>query len=602
MNDLYTLEGRELLHQLSSSAESAPIVPWNVYPRPQLQRDSFFCLNGNWDFAVTQSSEIPKDFERRILVPFAPETLLSGVHKRFSEDDFIWYRRSFSLPVDFVKSAAHRVLLHFGAADQKAVVWVNGHLAGEHLGGYEPFSFDITDFLQADNTIVVQITDHLSRFVLPYGKQCQKRGGMWYTPTTGIWQTVWLESVPADYIRHLKIDTGNDYVSIIAEGAESGTLTVQTPTGTLSAELTHGHARLMLPSARMWSPEDPYLYEFTIDTPSDHISSYFALRALEIKTVDGLPRLCLNGRPYFFHGLLDQGYWSDGLLTPASPEAFVRDIEAMKSLGFNMLRKHIKIEPELFYYECDRLGMVVFQDFVNNGDYSFLRDTALPTIGLLRRSDRRLHRDAATRSAFVSHMEQTVRQLYNHPCVCYWTIFNEGWGQFCSSDMYARLRALDGSRFIDSTSGWFAGGDTDVDSRHVYFRRVKLPRRRRAALRRADSSRRTDTFRSSSTFFRPLVLSEFGGYTWKPEGHVYNTDKTYGYGGYSTREELVSALRSLYTEQVLPLISQGLCAAVYTQVSDVEDETNGLLSFDREIMKILPSEFADVSESLVKSI
>jgi len=377
---------------------------------------------------------------------------------------------------------------------------------------------------------------------------------------------------------------------------------VQTPTGALSATLTHGHARLMLPSPRMWSPEDPYLYEFTIDTPSDHISSYFALRALEIKTVDGLPRLCLNGRPYFFHGLLDQGYWSDGLLTPASPKAFVRDIEAMKSLGFNMLRKHIKIEPELFYYECDRLGMVVFQDFVNNGDYSFIRDTALPTIGLLRRSDRRLHRDAATRSAFVSHMEQTVRQLYNHPCVCYWTIFNEGWGQFCSSDMYARLRTLDGSRFIDSASGWFASGDTDVDSRHVYFRRVKLPRRRRAALRRADSSRRTDTFRSSSTFFRPLVLSEFGGYTWKPEGHVYNTDKTYGYGGYSTREEFVSALRSLYTEQVLPLISQGLCAVVYTQVSDVEDETNGLLSFDREVLKVLPAEFADVSESLIKSI
>ena len=598
MNDLYTLEGRELLHQLSDPAESAPIVPWNVYPRPQLRRDSFFCLNGYWDFAATRTPELPADFDRRILVPFAPETLLSGVHERFSEDDFIWYRRSFVLPANFMKSATDRVLLHFGAADQTAVVWVNGHKVGEHVGGYEPFSFDITDFLHtkttdsssADlqspvlHTIDVQITDNLSQFVLPYGKQCQKRGGMWYTPTTGIWQTVWLECVPASYIRRLKIDTGSDYVSITAEGADTGTLTVQTPSGALSAELIHGHARLMLPSARMWSPEDPYLYEFTIDTPSDHISSYFALRALEVKTVDGLPRLCLNGRPYFFHGLLDQGYWSDGLLTPASPEAFARDIEAMKSLGFNMLRKHIKIESELFYYECDRLGMVVFQDFVNNGDYSFFRDTALPTIGLLRRSDRRLHRDAATREAFEKHMEQTVRQLYNHPCICYWTIFNEGWGQFCSSDMYARLRALDGSRFIDSASGWFAGGDTDVDSRHVYFRKVKLPRRRRVAVS------------------RPLVLSEFGGYTWKPEGHVYNTDKTYGYGGYATREEFVAALRSLYMEQVLPLIPQGLCAAVYTQVSDVEDETNGLYSFDREVLKVQPAEFADVSEALIKTI
>ena len=598
MNDLYTLEGRELLHQLSDAAESAPIVPWNVYPRPQLRRDSFFCLNGYWNFAATRTPELPADFDRRILVPFAPETLLSGVRERFSEDDFIWYRRSFVLPANFIKSATDRVLLHFGAADQTAVVWVNGHKVGEHVGGYEPFSFDITDFLHtkttdsasADlqspvlHTIDVQITDNLSQFVLPYGKQCQKRGGMWYTPTTGIWQTVWLECVPASYIRRLKINTGSDYVSITAEGADTGTLIVQTPSGALSAELIHGHARLMLPSARMWSPEDPYLYEFTIDTPSDHISSYFALRALEVKTVDGLPRLCLNGRPYFFHGLLDQGYWSDGLLTPASPEAFARDIEAMKSLGFNMLRKHIKIEPELFYYECDRLGMVVFQDFVNNGDYSFIRDTALPTIGLQRRSDRRLHRDAATREAFEKYMEQTVRQLYNHPCICYWAIFNEGWGQFCSSDMYARLRALDGSRFIDSASGWFAGGDTDVDSRHVYFRKVKLPRRRRAAVS------------------RPLVLSEFGGYTWKPEGHVYNTDKTYGYGGYATREEFVAALRSLYMEQVLPLIPQGLCAAVYTQVSDVEDETNGLYSFDREVLKVQPAEFADVSEALIKSI
>ena len=595
MNDLYTLEGRELLHQLSDTTESTPMIPWNVYPRPQLRRDSFFCLNGYWDFAVTQTPELPIDFDRRILVPFAPETLLSGVHERFSEDDFIWYRRSFVLPADFMKTAADRVLLHIGAADQKTVIWVNGQKAGEHVGGYDPFYFDITNFLQDENVIDIQITDHLSQFVLPYGKQCQKRGGMWYTPTTGIWQTVWLECVPTSYIRHLKIDTGTDYVSIIAEGADSGTLTVQTPSGPLSAELVHGHARLRLPAARLWSPEDPYLYEFTIDTPSDHISSYFALRALEVKTVDDLPRLCLNGRPYFFHGLLDQGYWSDGLLTPPSPEAFVRDIEAMKSLGFNMLRKHSKIEPELFYYECDRLGMVVFQDFVNNGDYSFFRDTVLPTVGLLRRSDRRLHRDAATREAFTKHMEQTVRQLYNHPCICYWTIFNEGWGQFCSSDMYARLRALDGSRFIDSASGWFAGGDTDVDSRHVYFRKVKLPRRRRAALRRTDKSR-------SAASLRPLVLSEFGGYTWKPEGHVYNTDKTYGYGGYSTREEFVTALRSLYIDQILPLIPQGLCAAVYTQVSDVEDETNGLYSFDREVLKVLPAEFSDVSEALIKSI
>lgn len=536
--------------------------------------------------AAIEAAGMPKRFDRLIQVPFAPETLLSGIQERFPESYVLWYRRSFDLPPGFAAEGG-RVLLHFGAVDQRAVVWVNGQRVGSHVGGYDAFFFDITGALlssSAAHTVTVRVTDHLSDGVLPYGKQRQKRGGMWYTPISGIWQTVWLEWVPAEYVRHLKIDTGLDWVSILADGVDTGTLTVQTPDGPLTASLLHGHARLTIPGARLWSPEDPYLYEFTIDTPFDHVSSYFALRALEIKTVDGLPRLCLNGAPYFFHGLLDQGYWCDGLLTPAGPEAFERDIEAMKALGFNTLRKHIKVEPELFYYACDRLGMVVFQDFVNNGRYSFVRDTALPTIGLRRLSDAGLHRDAASREAFALHMEQTVRQLYNHPCICYWTIFNEGWGQFCSSELYARLRALDGSRFIDSASGWFAGGDTDVDSRHVYFRRAKLPRRRGA-----DAA-------------RPLVLSEFGGYTWKPEGHVWNTEKTYGYGSYASREAFVAALRSLYLEQVLPLIPQGLCAAVYTQVSDVEDEVNGLLSFDRQVHKLLPEEFSDISKALIEAI
>ena len=247
----------------------------------------------------------------------------------------------------------------------------------------------------------------------------------------------------------------------------------------------------------------------------------------------------------------------------------------MKKLGFNTLRKHIKVEPEEFYYQCDKLGMVVFQDMVNNGDYSFFRDTALPTVGVQKLSDKKLHKDPVTRQRFLEGMASTVNQLKNHPCICYWTIFNEGWGQFDSDNVYDLFRKLDDTRFIDSTSGWFLGDGSDVDSRHIYFRKVKL---------KAGN--------------KPLVLSEFGGYSWKPEGHVFNTEQTYGYGKCRTREEFVAAVRRLYEQEILPLIPQGLCATVYTQVSDVEDETNGLLSYDRKVQKILPEEFADLSAKL----
>ncbi len=551
---LYTVAGERLAGQ-----------PWAVYPRPQMRRDSFFCLNGEWDFSVGEET-----YDRQILVPFCPESLLSGVGEMFPEGDVRYYRRTFTLPPDF---GTGRVLLHFGAVDQVARVCLNGHKVGEHSGGYEAFHFDITPFLQEENTLTVEVEDHLSDRVFPYGKQSTNPGGMWYTPVSGIWQTVWLECVPEEYIRGLSIVVTLDSVTVKVDGATEGTLTV----GGLTAPLTDGVATLKISNPQHWTPETPYLYNFTITTPTDRVESYFALRTLTVETVDGLPRLCLNGKPYFFHGLLDQGYWSDGLFTPATPAGYTDDILKMKALGFNMLRKHIKVEPAHFYYECDRLGMAVFQDMVNNGNYRFLRDTVLPTVGFLRRDDRRLHRDLVTRETFVAGMESTVKQLQNHPSIVCWTIFNEGWGQFCGSEMYRRLRALDASRFIDTTSGWFHGADTDVDSRHIYFRRLKM----KAAK-------------------KPLVLSEFGGYSFKPAGHVYSTDKTYGYGKLQSREEFVAALRRLYTDEVIPLVAKGLCAAVYTQVSDVEEETNGLLSYDRRADKVLPTEFSDVSTVLLR--
>lgn len=560
--DLYTPQGAALSGQ-----------PWNCYPRPQLRRGSFLNLNGTWDFTVSPAPTLPEHYDRNILVPYPPESLLSGVHQIFPEGHYLYYRTTFSLPDGFLQD---RVLLHFGAVDQIATVYLNGTQVGEHTGGYEAFSFDITPFLQPENTLVVRVVDHLSRQVLPYGKQCHKRGGMWYTPASGIWQTVWLESVPTEYIRSIKIQPTMNQAYIQVTGVSQGILTVTTPQGAVKFPVSDGQTTVTLENPRLWSPEDPYLYEFTIQAGQDTVTSYFALRTLTVRTVNGYPRLCLNGKPYFFHGILDQGYWSDGLFTPAHPSCYEQDILAMKSLGFNMLRKHIKIEAEQFYYDCDRLGMVVFQDMINNGDYNFLRDTALPTIGWKHRNDRWMHRDKQTREQFLLAMEQTVRQLENHPCICYWTIFNEGWGQFNSAQAYHRLKELDSSRFIDTTSGWFFSSESDVVSEHIYFK----------------------PFRAYPTQ-QPLVLSEFGGYSLTPDGHAFNPSKEYGYRHFEQQSDYEQALAALYEEEIIPAMKQGLCAAVYTQVSDVEDETNGLLSYDRVVQKVSPQVMLPIAQKLI---
>ena len=560
-----------LLTEAGAALRADPTaIPWNTYPRPQLRRDSFLCLNGEWEVAVNGGAPRP------ILVPFPPESLLSGLCIPPSDSIGMVYRKTFTLPAGFAKG---RVLLHFGAVDQSARICLNGQPVGHHDGGYEAFSLDITTYLQAENRLTVEVRDDLRPHVLPYGKQRKKRGGMWYTPVSGIWQTVWLESVPETYIRALRIETGADSATIYAEGVTDGTVTVHTPDGELTVPLTDGKATVTLPAPRLWSPEDPYLYEFTIEAGEDKVESYFALRTLEIKRVDGVPRLCLNGTPVFLHALLDQGYFSDGIYTPAAPDCYERDILAAKSLGFNTLRKHIKVEPEQFYYDCDRLGMLVMQDMVNNGPYSFIRDTALPTVGIKRLNDKRLHRDQATRRAFYDGMEATVAQLRNHPCIIYWTVFNEGWGQFDGDAAYERLRALDDTRFIDTASGWFKVKNTDVDSEHIYFKPVKLKYGE-----------------------RPMVLSEFGGYSYKPEGHVFNPIQTYGYRFFKEQPAFEAALIRLYEEEIIPAVKEGLCGAVYTQLSDVEDETNGLLSYDRKVCKVDPHTMRRISETLCAAI
>lgn len=535
---------------------------WNVYPRPQLRREDWLNLNGEWRFSTCRG--VVGDEWETINVPFCPESKLSGIGRRIAKGDIMIYERGFALPDDW---KGRRILLHFGAVDQIADVSVNGTECAHHEGGYLSFACDVTECVKfgSINTLRVAVRDDLDHRY-PWGKQKADNGGMWYTPVSGIWQSVWMEAVPDEHIGHLKIDTGFDWVEIRAYGVQSGRISLLGDSYQMIPDEESGdkcvsiHIDIHYP--HLWTPENPYLYEFEIEAESDRVQSYFALRTLTIEERDGYQRLCLNGEPYFFNGLLDQGYWQDGIYTPPDPQGYERDILAMKRLGFNMLRKHIKIEPEQFYYDCDRLGMVVFQDMVNNSDYSFLKDTALPTIGLKNAGDTRRHTDPESRRIFLESMDGTVRQLYNHPSICYWTIFNEGWGQFAADDAYDRLKAMDPTRFIDSTSGWFHQNRSDVDSYHVYFKPVKLE---------AGS--------------RPLVLSEFGGYACKLQGHAYNIEKTYGYRKCADEAKLLEGLARLYNEEIIPMAEKGLSASVYTQLSDVEDETNGILTYDREVQK-----------------
>ena len=557
--ELFTKEGKTLQG-----------IPWEVYPRPQMTRREWQCLNGWWDLSVLRNGK--SVFEGKIQVPFCAESLLSGAGQHPEKDDVLLYRRILSVPVSW---QGKHILLHFGAVSRETKVLLNGREVCRHENGYLSFTADITGFLTGnENTLEVQVSNDLSA-KYPWGKQSRKRGGMWYTPCSGIWQTVWMEPVPDRYVRALHIHTAGDTVDIRAEGIQSGKVLFNGK----EYPLTGGSARLTVDHPEFWSPENPHLYSFSVFSGNDCVEGYFALRTLTTETVNGIPRLCLNGKPYFFNALLDQGYWSDGLYTPATPDGFEADILAMKSLGFNTLRKHIKIEPEVFYYACDRLGMIVFQDMVNNGGYHYILETVLPTLHFQKRNDRHMTRDPETRKNFLAAMEETARLLNNHPCICLWTIFNEGWGQFCADEAYSRLKAIDPERFVDSTSGWFHQKKSDVDSLHIYFEDLHLGKKP-----------------------LPQLLSEYGGYVYKIPEHSFNIEKTYGYRKYETREDFVAALRETYQNALLPLAAKGLCGAVYTQVSDVEDETNGLLTYDRAELKIRPEELRDLAQALQDSM
>ena len=558
------------LCSLTTPFESDTSTDWTEYPRPQMKRSSYQSLCGTWNLNVEcGGQETPLG---SIRVPFPPESRLSGIERQLGKNEQYIYRTSFE--ADALR-AQGRVLLHFGAVDQIARVFVNDTLAGEHTGGYLPFSLDITELLlDGSNDLRVEVSDPLDK-ELPYGKQRRDRGGMWYTPISGIWQPVWLEGVPTEYIRTLKLTPTLNSITIETEGgAAEKTIVLQTEQGPREYTYQGDTITIEIEDPVLWTPEQPYLYSFTLTAGEDQIESYFALRTVSIESVNGQAYICLNGKPLFFHGLLDQGYYSDGIYLPATPEGYRYDILTMKKLGFNMLRKHIKVEPDLFYYYCDKYGMVVFQDAVNSGKYSFLVDTGLPTIGLKKGITHRA--SPRRREQFEGTLREMTALLHNHPCVCYYTIFNEGWGQYDADRIYREMKALDPTRVWDATSGWFIETESDVTSDHIYFRKVEI---------KPDPT-------------RPAVLSEFGGYSYKVPEHSFNLDKTYGYKKFDDAGEFSKALEALYRDEIIPAIEKGLCAAVLTQVSDVEDETNGLVTYDRRMVKVDEFVMTDLAHEL----
>lgn len=540
---------------------------WQSHPRPQLRRKAYKILNGTWMLD-----------EQKIEVPFAPQSPLSGYKGKIKE--VMLYTFEFEVPKDFT---ADKMLLHFGAVDEVADVFINGRCIGRHKGGYLPFSFDVSEDIKRDgvNRIMVEFEDHLTG-KYPFGKQRKKRGGMWYTPISGIWQTVWIEDVPYAYVQELKITPTLNSVSVEVKAKTRGFKAIVSGKGIEPKEYTFekNTGVLTIDDPINWTVENPYLYDLKIITDTDEVDSYFALRTVEVKKVDGIQRICLNDKPIFMHGVLDQGYFKDGIYLPEEEKEYERDILRMKELGFNMLRKHIKVEPEIFYYDCDRLGMLVVQDMVNNGGYSYIFDTVLPTIGFKKRNDRKkLKKNIERKQIFEKHMVDTLNDLYNHPCIIGYTIFNEGWGQFESDRMYDVAKGVDPTRFYDSTSGWFAQTKSDVDSEHIYFR--------------------TEELRAKE---RPMFLSECGGFSYQVKDHVFNPEKSYGYGTCESAEELTDRIVDMYQVMVLPGIKGGICGCVYTQLSDVEDEINGMYTYDREVCKVNKEKMLELSKAIMEEI
>ena len=573
------LKGGELISILTKWGETLDKI--NIlqeYPRPQFVRNSYLNLNGEWEYSLKKGDETP-EYNGKIIVPFSIESPLSGIYNKSLEPGMtLWYRRI----IDLTKlENKGRFLLHFGAADQFTEVFINNKKVGEHDGGYTSFYFDITNYLNNDlskTEIVVKVIDNFDKDGAAIGKQGQPRGLIFYIKTGGIWQTVWIESVPKEYIKDVKIipNYDNNSVSFImnVEGSKEkqneGFIKIFDDKEKIlinSSKITPNIEETIIISEKInsWSPENPYLYKLEYTYGEDKVKSYFGMRKFSID-IDkkGIKRLFLNNKPYFQKGVLDQGYWSDGYYTAPSDEALIYDIKTMKDLGFNMLRKHIKIEPKRWYYHCDTIGMIVWQDQPSGGKYPY--NNADDALSIPDDDYEIYNRDNEIgRNNFIRDLKLTIEQLFNVPCISTWVPFNEGWGQFDSVKIANMVKDLDKTRFVDHASGWVDHLGPDFNSRHIYYEKIKIEPEKE----------------------RPTVLSEYGGYGRIIENHL-GAKILFSYLLFPGEKQLTISIKNLIKDEVFPNMKKGLCASVYTQLSDVEEEVNGFLTYDRKILKVDP--------------
>ena len=545
------------------ASEVDPLKPWLQYPRPDMVRNAWINLNGLWDYSVTQKGKKPEKWDGSILVPYPVESALSGVKKKISEKENLWYKRDFSIPNIWKKK---NILLNFEACDWETTVWVDGKEVGTHRGGYDPFTFDITEALENKklHELLVCVWDPTDKGTQPRGKQVTSPGSIWYTSTTGIWQTVWIEPVNKSYIASFRAVTNADNGTIIfktdVKNADAGSLlfkikkegrTIATAIG-----MTNNETTLQIKDPLLWSPDKPFLYDVTIELKNnnrivDRVKSYIGIRKISIgKTADGFTRMLLNNEFIYQNGPLDQGFWPDGIYTPPTEDAMVYDLRMIKNMGFNMLRKHVKVENRIFYYWCDKLGILVWQD-MPSGDESISGN--LPDI----------NKSKEATVQFELELKRMIETKYNHPSIIMWVPFNEGWGQFETGRITRLIADYDPTRLVNSSSGWTDRGTGNINDIHHYPDPAVQPAEEK----------------------RAIVLGEFGGLGLPLQGHTWE-QKNWGYRNMDDTIQLLSRYES-YFDMVHRFIKEnGLSATIYTQTTDVETETNGLMTYDRKINKM----------------